>query len=93
MLESMFISSDTRIGTLTKPLSELVLHMSEGGIYSTSNELAWIAKAKDFSTMVPNVRGYVSPSSLNTMKAVYEPLGPTVKVRPLYFTEDHPGML
>lgn len=88
MLESMFISSDKRIGTLSKPLSGLVLHMSDGGVLSSPNETAWVANPRDISTESPKVVVYVSPSSLNTMKVVYKPLGPGVEVRPLYFTED-----
>lgn len=88
MLESMLIPNDRRIGSLAKPLCGLVLHKSDGGLNSCPNEAAWVGVPKDILTKVPKVKVFVSPSSLNTMKAVYKPLGKNILVEPLYFTED-----
>ena len=88
MLESMFISDDPRLGRLSKPLSGLVLHMSDGGLNSTPSEAAWVGVARDDSISVPKVTVYVSPSSLNTMKTVYKPLGTGIKVVPFYIAEE-----
>ncbi|OCB84540.1 hypothetical protein A7U60_g8526 [Sanghuangporus baumii] len=88
MLESMFIEADDRIGTLSKSLSGLVLHMSDGGSTSNPNETAWVGLPKDLASKAPRVVVYVSPSSLRTMTKVYAHLGPNVNVKPLYFTED-----
>ncbi|KAL5508439.1 hypothetical protein ACEPAH_6058 [Sanghuangporus vaninii] len=88
MLESMFIEEDDRIGTLSKSLSGLVLHMSDGGSTSNPNETAWVGLPKDIASKAPHVVVYVSPSSLRTMTNVYAHLGPNIKVKPLYFTED-----
>lgn len=88
MLENMFIPEDPRIGSLSKSLSGLVLHMSDGGADSIPNEAAWLGASVNSSVKVPKVVVYVSPSSLNTMTNVYQPLGPGVNVKPLYFTEE-----
>lgn len=88
MMESMFIPKDERIGSLTRPLCGLVLHMSDGGAESIPNEIAWLGLPKDAGTKAPKVKVFVSPSSLNTMKKVYAPLGKNITVEPLYFTED-----
>jgi len=88
MLENMFIPKDLRIGSLSKSLSGLVLHMSDGGADSIPSEAAWLGASTNSSVKVPKVVVYVSPSSLNTMTKVYESLGSGVTVRPLYFTEE-----
>ncbi|KDQ29197.1 hypothetical protein PLEOSDRAFT_1112157 [Pleurotus ostreatus PC15] len=87
MLENMFISGVGAIGKLHKPLSGLVLHYGEGGTGGRPCEVAWLAVSK-FRTVKPApVKVYVSPSSLNTMRTVYAPLGGQVQVVPLCFTE------
>ncbi|KAI5124859.1 hypothetical protein M0805_007292 [Coniferiporia weirii] len=88
MLESMFIPDDKRIGRLTKPLCGLILHMSDGGLHSNPSEAAWVGVPRGLFIKAPRVAVYVSPSSLNTMRAVYKPLGANVQVLPLYLTED-----
>lgn len=89
MLENMLIPGDKRIGSLSKPLCGLVLHLGDGGPHSSPNETAWLGSLKDRSKIAPSVQVFVSPSSLNTMKTVYSRhLGKNVDVKPLYFTED-----
>ena len=87
MLESMFIPQDKRIGSLQKPLCGLVLHLSEGGPHSSPSEAAWIGIPKVASSQVPEIKVYVSPSSLNTMKMVYKKIGHNITVQPLHFAE------
>lgn len=87
MLENMFISSVGAIGKLHKPLSGLVLHYGEGGTGGRPCEVAWLAVSKFRTVKPPPVKVYVSPSSLNTMRKVYAPLGGQVQVVPLCFTE------
>ena len=88
MLESMFIADDKRIGTLSKSLSGLVLHLSDGGSTSSPNETAWVGLPKFLDSNAPRVVVYVSPSSLRTMTSAYAQLGSNIEVKPLYFTED-----
>ncbi|KAF8552599.1 hypothetical protein OG21DRAFT_1486101 [Imleria badia] len=89
LLENMFIPKLNSIGTLSKPLAGLVLHFGEGGPGSRPSEAAWVGVPSDSSPKIktPFVRVYVSKPSLNTMKAVYEPLGKHVRVLPLLFNE------
>ncbi|KAJ8595321.1 hypothetical protein M405DRAFT_728350 [Rhizopogon salebrosus TDB-379] len=88
LLESMFIPTMRSIGTLQKPLSGLVLHFGEGGPSSRPSEAAWIATSHISGVQTPSVKVYVSRSSLNTMTAVYAPLGKAVTVEPLLFSQD-----
>jgi hypothetical protein len=83
MLENMLISHEP-ISSLKKPLSGLALHFGEGGLPC---EAAWLAVAGTGSQDIepPKVRVYVSKSSLNSMRRVYEPLGDYVTVKPLKF--------
>lgn len=85
----MFIPKLNSIGMLSKPLAGLVLHFGEGGPSSRPSEAAWVGvpSGSNANIKTPFVRVYVSKSSLNTMKAVYEPLGKHVKVMPLLFNE------
>ncbi|KAF4602216.1 hypothetical protein EYR40_005420 [Pleurotus pulmonarius] len=87
LLENMFISGVGAIGTLQKALSGLVLHYGEGGSSGRPCEVAWLAISKFKAVNPPPVKVFVSPSSLNTMRRVYAPLGNHVQVEPLYFTE------
>jgi hypothetical protein len=84
----MFIPTMRSIGTLQKPLSGLVLHFGEGGPNSRPSEAAWIATSHISGVQTPSVKVYVSRSSLNTMTAVYAPLGKAVTVEPLLFSQD-----
>ncbi|KAI5124461.1 hypothetical protein M0805_008344 [Coniferiporia weirii] len=90
MLENMFTAKDERIGTLSKPLCGLVLHLGDGGPQSIPNEAAWLGvnATKTSKSAAVKVKVFVSPSSLKTMKEVYKPLGPNISVEPLYFTEE-----
>jgi hypothetical protein len=86
LLENMLIPDLQEIGSLEQPLAGLVLHFGEG---SRPSEAAWVGVRKGRSDGVrpPNVRVFVSKSSLNTMRAVYAPLGKDVEVTPLLFNE------
>ncbi|KAH9951841.1 hypothetical protein B0H21DRAFT_717813 [Amylocystis lapponica] len=88
LLESMLVPEYMPIGATEKALSGLVLHLGEGGLGSRPSEAAWLAIAKAGGVRTPNVRVYVSNSSLQTMRAVYAPLGKKVQVEPLLFSED-----
>lgn len=83
----MFVSNCTHIGSLEKPLSGLVLHFGEGGPSSRPCEASWVGVPSFRGINTPPVRVFVSRSSLNTMKAVYAPLGARVTVEPLLFSE------
>ena len=87
LLENMFILKCAHIGTLEKPLCGLVLHFGEGGPSSRPCEASWVGVPNFHGIDTPPVRVYVSRSSLNTMKAVYAPLGHRVVVEPLFFSE------
>ncbi|KIJ59412.1 hypothetical protein HYDPIDRAFT_177831 [Hydnomerulius pinastri MD-312] len=89
LLENMFIPNLDSIGSLSKPLAGLVLHFGEGGPNSRPSEAAWVGvpSSSQPNVKTPKVRVLVSRSSLQTMKAVYEPLGSHVKVKPLLFNE------
>ncbi|KIM90985.1 hypothetical protein PILCRDRAFT_59166 [Piloderma croceum F 1598] len=88
LLESMFIPRCPQIGYLEKPLCGLVLHFGEGGPSSRPCEASWVGVPSFLGVDTPPVRVFVSRSSLNTMKAVYAPLGHRVTVEPLFFSED-----
>jgi len=88
LLESMFIPRCRQIGSLEKPLCGLVLHFGEGGPSSRPCEASWVGVPSFFGVDTPPVRVFVSRSSLNTMKAIYAPLGNRVTVEPLFFSED-----
>lgn len=85
----MLIPKLNSIGSLSKPLAGLVLHFGEGGPGSRPSEAAWVGVPSNSNSDIetPLARIYVSKPSLNTMKAVYEPLGKHVKVKPLLFNE------
>ncbi|KAG6832927.1 hypothetical protein H0H92_004811 [Tricholoma furcatifolium] len=87
MLENMTVACFPPIGSLTKPLSTLVLHFGEGGSGSLPCEAAWLAIPSIPGITPPEVRVYVSPSSINTMRALYAPLGSNIVVKPLTFSE------
>lgn len=89
MLENLLIPNFKPIGTLEEPMSALVLHFGEGGSSSLPSEVAWLAStSRDIDLEMPDVRVFVSPSSINTMRSVYlNALGKKVDVQPLYFTE------
>ncbi|KDQ18207.1 hypothetical protein BOTBODRAFT_52993 [Botryobasidium botryosum FD-172 SS1] len=92
MLENALIL-ERRIGVVEKSLSALVLHLGEGGKHSAPCEAAYQGVlAEEFrrlspSVLPPPVVVYCSPSSMKTMRAVYEPLTRTgnVTVKPLKF--------
>lgn len=88
LLESMFIPNLPPIGALKKPLSGLVLHFGEGGPSARPCEAAWVATSENPGIKTPKVRVYVSKSSINTMRAVYAPLGNKVTVEPLLFDKN-----
>jgi hypothetical protein len=83
----MLVSKCSHIGTLEKPLCGLVLHFGEGGPSSRPCEASWVGVPSFRGVDTPPVRVYVSRSSLNTMRAVYAPLGHRVIVEPLFFNE------
>ena len=85
MIENMFIPDDKRFGSLSKPLSGLVQLVSDGGGESVPIEAVWVGVSINEETQAPKVAVYVSPSSLNTVKAVYEKLGGNIRARPLRF--------
>ncbi|KAG6911714.1 hypothetical protein DXG01_007964 [Tephrocybe rancida] len=87
MLENMLVANCPSTGTLNKALSGLVLHFGEGGPGSLPCEAAWLAKSSQPGVSPPEVQVFVSRSSLNTMRAVYAPLGSSVTVEPLMFSE------
>ncbi|TFK76039.1 hypothetical protein BDN72DRAFT_831482 [Pluteus cervinus] len=87
LLENMFVTDCPPIGSLKQPLAGLVLHFGEGGPGTSPCEAAWLARAVKPGITPPRVSVYVSKSSLNTMRAVYAPLGENVTVEPLYFDE------
>ncbi|KAG6903380.1 hypothetical protein C0995_013133 [Termitomyces sp. Mi166 len=87
ILESMLVSNCPSTGLLNKALSGLVLHFGEGGPSSLPSEAAWLAMSSDSDVEPPEVRVFVSQSSLNTMRTVYAPLGDHVIVEPLTFSE------
>ena len=86
MLENMFYSGCSSIGSCRKPLSGLVLHFSEGGPGAQPCEAAWVGCPKEEDVNSPPVRVYVSPSSVSTMTKVYATLK-GVEVSPLRFPD------
>ena len=87
LLESMFIPNCPATGELKKPLSGLVLHFGETGSSSRPCEVAFLGASQYRGVQPPDIRVYVSPSSLNRMTALYAPLGEHVQVKPLHLTE------
>lgn len=88
LLENMLIPKHPQIGSLYKPLSGLVLHYGEGGPSSLPSEAAWLGVPDDPNVEAPQIRVFVSKSSLSTMKAVYQTLdSDRVVVEPLLFSE------
>ncbi|PCH41311.1 hypothetical protein WOLCODRAFT_89215 [Wolfiporia cocos MD-104 SS10] len=87
MLDNMLISHYADIGNSQKALAGLVLHFGEGGPSSLPNETAWLGRVKQSGVKAPHVRVFVSKSSLQTMKQVYAPLGDSVTIEPLVFSE------
>jgi len=83
----MLVPNLEEIGSLEQPLAGLVLHFGEGGAGSRPSEAAWVGVPMTEGVRAPKVRVFVSKSSLNTMKAVYAPLGKKVDVAPLLFDE------
>ncbi|KAH6915303.1 hypothetical protein BKA70DRAFT_1511736 [Coprinopsis sp. MPI-PUGE-AT-0042] len=88
ILESMLIAKFSPIGSLQRPLCGLVLHYGEAGTGSLPNETAWLCSSASSHVQGPSVRVFVSHSSLNTMRKVYEPLGKKVTILPLYFKKE-----
>ncbi|KAG6817206.1 hypothetical protein H0H87_011564 [Tephrocybe sp. NHM501043] len=87
MLESMMVAGCPSTGMLNKALSGLLLHFGEGGPSSLPCEAAWLARPRSPDVASPEVQVFVSQSSLNTMRAVYAPLGDHIVVEPLTFSE------
>ena len=87
LLEDMLLSNYSHIGTLTQPLSGLVLHFGEGGADSQPSEAAWVASLLDETRTAPRVVVYVSPSSLKRMRSVYSKVGSHVVIEPLFFSK------
>jgi hypothetical protein len=87
MLENMLIPNYLAIGELHKPLSGLVLHFGEGGPSTQPCEAAWTGVPSVSNLKAPTIKVYVSPSSIETMRKAYAPLGSRVIVEPLYFQE------
>lgn len=83
----MLVPNCPSTGSLEKALAGLVLHFGEGGPSSLPCEAAWLGVPSSTATTPPKVHVFVSQSSLNTMRAVYEPLGKHVIVEPLTFSE------
>ncbi|KAG6847448.1 hypothetical protein H0H93_008056, partial [Arthromyces matolae] len=88
MLESMMVGNSPSSGHLSKPLSGLVLHFGEGGPSALPCEAAWLAVSSHQDVIAPEVKIFVSQSSLNTMRSVYSPLGEHVSVEPLMFSKN-----
>ncbi|TFY69603.1 hypothetical protein EVG20_g3065 [Dentipellis fragilis] len=88
LLENMFIRDYFPIGELVNPLSGLVLHFGETGSAARPCEAAFVGRS-DLPGVkyAPSVVVYVSPSSLKRMTKLYESLGKSVRVRPLYFED------
>ncbi|TFK55842.1 hypothetical protein OE88DRAFT_1731482 [Heliocybe sulcata] len=87
MLENMFVPGYPQIGSLEKELSGLVLHFGDGGMNSRPCEAAWLGVSKVPGVKPPPVRVFVAKSSLNTMQAIYRPLGTNITVQPLLFKQ------
>ncbi|KAH9849873.1 hypothetical protein C2E23DRAFT_870336 [Lenzites betulinus] len=87
LLENMLISGCNAIGVSHKPLSGLVLHFGEGGSGTRPCEAAYIGRSDVPGITPPEIKVYVSRSSMATMRRAYAPLGSRVKMRPLLFSE------
>jgi hypothetical protein len=85
MLENMLISHPP-IGHLAKPLSALILHLGEGGSAASACEVAWIG-VSSLDVTLPQIKVFVSPSCIETMKRVYGAVSKKIVVEPLYFEE------
>ncbi|KAJ9094033.1 hypothetical protein QFC21_006134 [Naganishia friedmannii] len=79
---------DPRLGHLPSPLSALVLHFGESGSTMKPCEAAFVGLSDDPAVEVPTVNVFCSPSAYFKTKELYDRLGGSVKVWPLYFTED-----
>jgi hypothetical protein len=84
----MFIPQCKPVGSLSKHLCGLVLHYGEGGSSARPCEAAWVGVPSYKGFNPPKVKVYVSPSSLNTIRAAYKVLGSRVTVEPLLFSEE-----
>jgi hypothetical protein len=87
MLENMMIPGFDAIGNQKKALSGLVLHFGEAGTVAQPCEAAHIGLSRMEGFKAPNIRIYVSPTSLPKMKTVYKRLGLNVEVSPLLLTQ------
>ncbi|RDX53600.1 hypothetical protein OH76DRAFT_1479402 [Lentinus brumalis] len=87
LLENMLISGFEAIGVSEKALSGLVLHFGEGGSGTGPCEAGWLGCSEVAGVRPPRIMVYVSSSSLSTMRRVYAPLGHSVTVEPLLFSE------
>lgn len=89
MLENFLIPNFKPIGWLEKAMSALVLHFGEGGTSSLPSEVTWLGSiSKNYNVELPEVRVFVSPASIKTMRKTYgNALGDKVEVFPMYFTE------
>ncbi|KAH9850032.1 hypothetical protein C2E23DRAFT_837146 [Lenzites betulinus] len=83
----MLISGCNAIGVSHKPLTGLVLHFGEGGSGTRPCEAAYIGRSDVPGITPPQIKVYVSRSSLATMRKVYAPLGSAVTILPLLFSE------
>jgi hypothetical protein len=88
-LENMLIPDARIVGPKT-PITALVCHRNAfaGVDIAQPCEAAYIGVKSDPAVSPPPVVVFVAPGSLNTMKKVYEPLGPNVTVLPFYLTQD-----
>jgi len=75
------------IGNHRKALSGLVLHFGEAGTGTQPCEAAYLGLSRMEGFEAPEIKVYVSPTSLSKMKAVYKRLGLDVEVSPLLFTQ------
>lgn len=83
----MLVSGCEAIGVSEKALSGLVLHFGEGGAGTRPCEAAWLGNSEMKNVCSPPIRVFVSRSSLLTMRRAYAPLGASVTVEPLLFSE------
>jgi hypothetical protein len=81
----MLIPGLAKIGSLDRALSGLVLHFGEAGAGAQPSEAAWLACPLNSTITPPRVVVYVSPSSLETMRAVYAKVSRKIIVEPLLF--------
>ena len=81
----MLIPGLSKIGSLDRALSGLVLHFGEEGPDAQPSEAAWLACPIGSGVLAPRIVVYVSPSSLETMTRVYTRVSPRIVVEPLLF--------